>query len=133
MARHVPTIQAAIAVIERGGRYLVSRRKPEGHLGGLWEFPGGKRRVGESWGACLQRELYEELGIVAKLVERLAPLRFRYPDRTVRLEVFRCTIVKGEPHPLDCQEIRWVKPVQLSRFRFPPANQPLVELLMGLR
>ena len=122
-------VQAAIAVIEHHGRYLVSRRKAHDNLGGLWEFPGGKRRAGESWEACLRRELAEELGVVVKVAERLMPLRFRYPDRTVSLEVFRCTVASGDPRPLDCQEVRWVTSAQLRRLRVPPANHPLVEFL----
>jgi len=57
--RALPLVCAAIAVIERRGRYLVSRRRAGDHLGGMWEFPGGKRRAAESWRACLVRELDE--------------------------------------------------------------------------
>jgi len=129
MSKRVPLVQVAVAVIERNGCYLVSRRRPADHLGGCWEFPGGKRRVGESWHACLRRELREELGISVKLVRRLQSLRFRYPDRRVWLEVFRCTVASGEPKPLGCQEVRWLTPRQLQRRRFPPADRPLVAWL----
>ena len=131
--RRLPLMQVAIAVIERNGAYLISRRRPADHLGGYWEFPGGKRHVGESWEACLARELQEELRIAVRVVERLAPIRFRYPDRQVRLEVFRCTVASGKPKPLGCQEIRWVKPAKLARLRFPPADRLLIKLLTGLR
>ncbi len=53
------------AVIERGGRYLVTRRQKGVHLEGLWEFPGGKCDAGESLADCLRRELREELGVDA--------------------------------------------------------------------
>ena len=122
-------VQVAIAVIERNGRYLISRRRPADHLGGYWEFPGGKRRVGESWETCLRRELREELGITATLTERLPSIRFRYPDRQVRLEVFRCGIQEGRPRPLACEEIRWVRAAQLRQYRFPPADRQLIRSL----
>ena len=131
--RPLPLVRAAIAVIERGGRYLVSRRRAGDHLGGLWEFPGGKRRAGESWRACLLRELREELGIEAACAGRLAPIRFSYSDRRVRLEVFRCRIVRGRPRALRAQAIRWVTPARLARLRFPAANQPLIHRLARVR
>ena len=130
MARHtLPTVRVAIAVIEQDGRYLISRRKPSDHLGGYWEFPGGKRRVGESWAVCLRRELREELGIAVTLLERLEPIRFRYPDRRIYLEVFRCKIKAGTPQVLGCESIRWVRPAQLRRHRFPPADRRLIRAL----
>ena len=122
-------VRAAIAVIERNGRYLVSQRRPRSHLGGHWEFPGGKRRRGESSQACLRRELREELGIVPVITHRLAPLRFAYPDRRVVLEVFRCRIGSGRPQALGSQRLRWVTPAQLAQLTLPPANRPLIHTL----
>ena len=123
-----PLVQVAVAVIERDGRYLLTRRHHAVHQGGCWEFPGGKRHPGESWPACLRRELAEELGVRARIGRRLTTLRFRYPDRRVCLEVFRCRII-GEPKPLASQAIRWVSMTQLKRLRLPPADRPLIELL----
>lgn len=129
MAKRMRHVQAAIAVIERQGRYLLSRRRLRGHLAGLWEFPGGKRRVGETWVACLHRELLEELGIKARILRRLKPLRFRYENHQAHLAVFRCTIIQGRPKPLASLQLRWMNPDQLSRCRVPPANRPLVRRL----
>ena len=125
-----PLVSAAIAVIERRGRYLISRRRAHAHLGGLWEFPGGKRLAGESWQACVRREVREELGVKISCVRRWAPLRFAYPDRQVHLELFRCRIVRGRPRAQDGQAIRWVTSAQLARLRVPPANDPLVRRLV---
>lgn len=127
--RMAPLVSAAIAVIERRGRYLISRRHAYAHLGGLWEFPGGKRRSGESWQACVRREVREEIGVDVSVARRLAPLRFAYSDRRVRLEVFRCRIVRGRPRAQDGQAIRWVRSSELARLQFPEANHPLVRRL----
>ncbi len=129
MTKRLPLVSAAIAVLERDGRYLISRRRAGSHLGGCWEFPGGKRRRGESWPACVRRELREELGVEVVCLGRLSPIRFSYPDRRVRLEVFRCRIVVGRPSPHGAQAIRWVRPRQLARLRFPPANARLIRRL----
>ena len=124
---------AALALIERGGRYLICRRRPGGFLGGFWEFPGGKREPGESWTACLRREVREELGVSITAVTPLCRLRHRYPGRpTFLFHVFRCRIARGRPRPLASQAIRWVAPRALSRYRFPPANRALLARLAAL-
>ena len=124
-------VQAALALIERGGRYLVCRRKAGAFLGGYWEFPGGKRRAGESWAACLRRELREELGVTVKGARPVQTFRHRYRDRAILFKVFRCAIARGVPRPLEAQALRWVPARRLRRYRFPPANRPLVERLVG--
>jgi mutator protein MutT len=68
-------IDAAIAVVTRGGQILVCQRHDHDTFGGYWEFPGGKREAGETLQDCLARELMEELAIRAK------PVRGAYADR----------------------------------------------------
>ena len=84
------------AVIERDGRFLVTRRQKGTHLDGLWEFPGGKCEPGETHAQCLARELREELGLEAVVGDELLVTEHAYPERTVRLHFRRCTIA-GEP------------------------------------
>ncbi len=127
----VESIQVAAALIVREGCYLITRRKAGAHLGGLWEFPGGKREPGESLEDCLHRELREELG-----VEITEPVPFRvihhaYPEKTVELHFFRCSIKDGQPRPLGCDELRWLPPAELTHMPLPPADRPLVEALQG--
>ena len=54
-----PHIVVAAAVVERGDRYLVTRRLAGTHLEGCWEFPGGKCGDGETLEECLRREIRE--------------------------------------------------------------------------
>ena len=125
-------VSVAVAVIERRGRYLISRRRLGDHLGGCWEFPGGQRRVGESWQACLQREVREELGVEIRPGRRLAPIRFTYPHKAVYLQPFDCAIVTGRPQALQVLDVKWVTPRQLSAFTFPPADRSLLDRLARL-
>jgi mutator protein MutT len=121
-------IVVTAAVVERDGRYLVTRRLRGTHLEGLWEFPGGKCELGESHEACLMRELREELGCAATIGDRLLEVSHAYPERTIVLHFFRCEL-GGDPQPLLGQEIRWVPRAELPSLQFPPADDDLIRLL----
>jgi mutator protein MutT len=125
----VPTLTVAAAVIERGGRYLVTRRLQGTHLEGLWEFPGGKCEAGESLAGCLARELREELAVPASIGEELFCTVHAYPERRVALHFLRCAIA-GEPQPQLGQEMRWVLPTELESLEFPPADADLIAWLV---
>lgn len=122
------TIDVVAAVIERGGKILISRRPKGAHLEGLWEFPGGKAEAGESAERALVREVREELGVAFTAGERVAEVDWKYPDKRVRIAFFRGTI-EGEPRPLEGQELAWVAPADLDRYEFPPADASLLERL----
>ena len=123
-------VMVAAAIIAREGRYLIARRKSGTHLGGFWEFPGGKRESGESLEACLARELREELDVTISAPVAFRTIRHAYADKTIELHFFRCSIQEGEPEARECAEIRWVNPEEFPLYRFPPADD---EILMALR
>lgn len=126
-----PVVEVAAAVIERGGRYLVTRRDARKHLGGLWEFPGGKRAPGESLEACLRRELDEELGVRIQVDERLALVPWTYPDRRVLLHFFRCRLAGARITPRESQPYRWVTSAELAALPMPPADAEVVQRLVS--
>lgn len=126
----IPTIVVAAAVVERGGRILVTRR-PEGvHLEGHWEFPGGKCGPDETLEECLVRELREELAMEAAVEFELLSTSHDYGDRRVELHFFRCSL-RTEPQPQLGQEMRWVERGDLPALAFPPADAELIGLLTG--
>ena len=116
-------------VVSREGRILIARRSAHRHQGGLWEFPGGKVEGGETARDALARELQEEVGIRVLDASALLKVSFDYPDRSVRLEVFKVTGYSGEPHGREGQPLRWVLPSELADYAFPEANQPIIEAL----
>ena len=122
-------IHAAVAVIERRGRILICRRRADDSFGGCWEFPGGKRESGESWEACLRREVREELGVAVRALKPYGWMRHEFPDGTVSFRVFRCAIARGRPRALGAQALRWVLAGELKRYRFPPANRRILARL----
>lgn len=122
-------IEVAAAIIRRGNAILIAQRRENDHLANLWEFPGGKREPGETFEQCLARELQEELGVTARVGRLVHDVTHCYPERTVRLCFFECELLAGEPKPLDCQDCRWVPAAELWRYKFPPADNELIELL----
>jgi mutator protein MutT len=120
------------AVIERDGRFLVTRRPANTHLAGYWEFPGGKCDPGEAHEACLDRELREELGVGARVGSEILTTEHAYPERTVRLHFRKCEI-DGDPRPLVGQDMRWVSRDELRTLQFPEADVELIALLTGRR
>ena len=121
-------IEVVAAVIERDGRYLITRRLEGTHLAGLWEFPGGKLLPGEQPEDALRRELKEELGVEVAVGELIQMVDWAYPEKSVRLLFFRCALA-GEPTPLEGQEMRWVAAADLHSYSFPDADATLIARL----
>ena len=126
MREIAPTVEVAAGLIIRDGRILIAQRHIHAHLGGLWEFPGGKRKLDEGFEACLAREVKEELGLTIAVHEQVACAEHRDDQWRVRLQFYRCTILAGEPRALGCEAWRWVTPAEILAYPFPPADEPLV-------
>ena len=119
-------IDVAAALIFHNGKLLITQRRSHDHLPNLWEFPGGKLEVGETFEACLQREISEELGIEISVGDLVEDLTHAYPEKTVRLRFYVCELVQGEPRAIHCQAFRWVSREELSQFEFPAADAHLI-------
>ncbi len=112
----IPHRIVGAAVVRRAGRVLIARR-PEGKLlGGMWEFPGGKRESGESLVGCVQRELKEELGIGAAVGAKLGVFTHAYTHFRVTVHAYACSVKRGKPVAREHTAIRWVRPVRLTEF-----------------
>lgn len=119
-----------VAVIwNEQGQILIDRRRPEGAMGGLWEFPGGKIESGETVTECIRREIKEELGIEIEVGERLIVINHTYTHLQVTLTVHHCRHIDGIPQPIECDEVRWVSLNELEKFEFPQANTQIIEAL----
>ena len=123
------SIEVAAALVFDSDRLLIAQRPPGVHLEGLWEFPGGKREPGETYEACLLREIREELGCEVLVGPMLHEAEHAYPEKCVRIRFFHCQLVSGIPEPLECAALRWVSPDSLGQFQFPEADQALIEQL----
>lgn len=110
------------AVVLRDGRLLLARRRDGDHMGGRWEFPGGKVHAGEAPAAALARELAEELGVEAAVESPLTFVHWDYPEKRILLLFFRCRLVSGEPRPLECAEAGWFDPAEVAGLDLAPAD-----------
>jgi mutator protein MutT len=123
------SIEVAAGLVFRAGQLLITQRPHGGHLGGLWEFPGGKREPSETFEACLRRELMEELGIEVEVRELIETITHAYPEKTVHLKFFRCAWQKHEPQALGCPAFHWVRREDLAGYEFPAADARLLDHL----
>src|SRR5208282_2797321 len=95
-------VEVSAALIFRGGKILITQRHAGAHLGGLWEFPGGKREPDETFEQCLTRELHEELGVETVVGPVWESVLHDYPEKRVHLQFHLCRLQRGEPRPLGC-------------------------------
>jgi len=123
-------IEVAAGVLrDAAGRVLVAQRPRGRHLGGLWEFPGGKIEPGESPADALKRELAEELGVEIGPSRPLVSVRHEYPGKIVRLRLFEVHSFAGRARGLEGQELKWAAVDELRNIDMPAADRPLIRLL----
>jgi|GEM_PF-2089 len=126
-------MRVAAAVIEDGPRVLVTRRKPGGRFGGLWEFPGGKIESGEAPETALAREIREELGLKIAVRDFVGRFPFLAAEAPFELLAYRASVQAGEIGLADHDLYRWMRPDELDPSGFAPADIPVVEALRGSR
>jgi 8-oxo-dGTP diphosphatase len=114
------------------GRWLVNQRRAGTHMAGWWEFPGGKSRPDEAPFTALHRELDEELGIDVRDAEAWFELAHDYPDKHVRLDIWRVKSFAGEITAREGQALRWVAADEFAGLQLLPADWPIVERLQQI-
>ena len=131
--KKVPHHEIGVGVIQdHSGALLIAKRPLNGLLGGLWEFPGGKKEPGETLEACVIRELQEELGCVVEPFQKIAVIDHAYSHFKITMHAYLCRLKTGEPQALQPDEIRWVNPDELDHFSFPKANKMLIRAILEL-
>jgi 8-oxo-dGTP diphosphatase len=124
-----PHIRVVAAEIERGGKFLITQRRPGARMPLLWEFPGGRVEPGETDPAALVRELRDELGITVQVGPLSLHVTHEYENYTLDLLVYRAT-TQDEPRALKVHDLRWVEPSEFDRYEFPGADQKTVDALL---
>jgi len=121
-----PHYDVAVGIIWKGEKILITKRPDDGLLGGLWEFPGGKRQPGESLEECVRREILEEVNVRVRDLKHCMTVRHGYSHFRVTLHVFQGRYAGGRPRCLGCTAWAWVRPSDLRKYAFPSANQKII-------
>jgi len=126
----LPHYDVAVGIVWQKGKVLIDQRPPNGLLGGLWEFPGGKKEAGETLAQCVVREIEEEMGIEVRVKEPFMRIKHAYTHFKITLHSFHCQHVKGKARPKQAIACRWVALKDIETFAFPRANRKIIEALI---
>jgi 8-oxo-dGTP diphosphatase len=121
--------EVVAALIYTGERLMICQRPAEKARGLLWEFVGGKVEPGETGPEALIRECREELGITVAVGDVFCTVEHVYPDITIHLTLYRCTIQEGTPVLYEHAALRWVSPEELDAYPFCPADKEILALI----
>jgi A/G-specific adenine glycosylase len=128
--RPLPHHDVAAGVVWNGkGQFLIAQRPLEGLLGGLWEFPGGKKEAHETLEECLQRELFEELGIVVNVGSQLTVVQHAYTHFRITLHAYHCKLSGDQPRRLDCADWAWITLDDVNHYAFSAADHKIIAAL----
>jgi len=119
-------IRVTCAIIESNGEILITQRSASMSQPLLWEFPGGKIEAGESEEECLKREIREELNLHINCQHMLSPNTYTYPNKTVELIPYVCSITGGEISLLEHVAFEWVSMEELRQYEWCPADLPVI-------
>ncbi len=125
----VPEYRIAVGVVCRNNRVLITRRKNEGLLGGLWEFPGGKIGPREDPEAACIREIKEEVNLHVEVMAHLSRVKHAYTHFKIVMDVYRCRYLGGRVKLSGPVDYRWIRLEEIDRFAFPKANHKFFPML----
>ncbi len=130
MRKTIPIQEIGIGLIfNKKGELLIDQRLENSSMGGMWEFPGGKKEPHETIQETIKREIVEELGIVVNVGKQLLSFEHSYSHKKLHLTVHFCEWVSGKPKPITSQKLLWVDPSRLCDFPFPAANKKIISEL----
>lgn len=130
--RPIPTYHIAVGVIFKNDQILITRRKPEGLLGGLWEFPGGKVEENETAQHACIREIKEELNLDVEIASHVTQIKHAYTHFKINMDVFYCRYVSGRVRLNSAVAYRWIALNEIDRYPFPKANHKFIPLLQNI-
>jgi A/G-specific adenine glycosylase len=125
----VPEHALVAGIVLKRGKLLLLRRPDEGFLGGLWEFPGGRRRPRETAGQACQRTIRDHTGLSVAVGDPIARVRHAYTHFKITMEVMACRWQAGRVRLNGSAAFRWVPPDELQDFPLPGAVKKVLPYL----
>ena len=125
------TIRVVAAIIERGGRYLITQRRPTAVLPLLWESPGGRVEDGEGDRDALRREVLHRIGVGVEPGKLVSFVSHPYERYVVDLYLYECQLLEGEPSPVNVNDFRWATSAEFDQLPFTPADEASMSKLLG--
>ena len=128
----LPHYTVVAGIVFKDRKILIDKRKTDGLLGGLWEFPGGKKHGNESFKAAVAREVKEETGVDIEVGKRLCIVKHAYSHFKITLHAYLCQYKSGIAQPLACDAVKWIPLKDMKKHAFPGANQKIMPHLTSL-
>ena len=126
-----PHYNIAAGIIWNKGQILISKRRENGLLGGLWEFPGGKIEKDENAQTCIIREVKEELGVLVQPTSFLKQIKHAYTHFSITMDAYHCDYLQGTPQAVGCDNWKWIAPEEIRLLPFPKANHKLFDKIIA--
>ena len=126
------TIRVVAAVIEQGGRYLITQRRATAVLPLLWEFPGGRVEEDESDATALKREVMHRVGVDIQSGKLISFVSHPYEHYVVELYLYEGRLLEGQPSAVNVSAFRWVASEDFEAYSFTPADEASMTQLLGL-
>jgi A/G-specific adenine glycosylase len=127
--KQLPHYTIVVGIVYKDSKILIDKRRQTALLGGLWEFPGGKKQKNELFKAAVAREVKEETGINIKVGKRLCIVKHTYSHFKITLHAYLCDYETGVPKAIGCDAVKWVSVNELSKYAFPAANLKIMKVL----
>ena len=126
-----PSIRVAAGIFTSEEGFLAMRRSDDEPKPGKWEFPGGTIETDETPEQAVVRELYEELGIDANIVEKLGVWYHPYPFFHVEIHAYMVESPNMDALQLQVHsEMKWISSVEDLTLDWLEADIPIVKDLL---
>ena len=122
-------VNVSAAVIVKDNKYFIAKRNKDKHLGGYFEFPGGKQDEDETLEQTVVREIKEELNVDITVDRKLGEEHYSDEKINVHLHYFFCTIIKGDIILKEHEEAAWVSKEEFNKYKFAEGDKDIISLL----
>ena len=108
------TIECSLAIIQKSNQFLFSLRSKKPFIN-HYEFPGGKIEHGETPDDALERECFEELGIIVTKKNKIGFIIHLYNELRIKIHIYSIINFDGLISPKEKQTLSYLDPLDKSQ------------------